>query len=606
MPVASPLKIRKSIIRQNASICRALILASLVSITPDLHAQISKANQILISRGLQLQGLVQWDDFFHLDTYSNANYNTIDWGWTSSPSQMGPPPGVPWSRWVSADTNMPPQNGEDAYLSNLVSLQLADEWFIDDGPTRTNLINWFNSVRSNWPNTILFHNNYGGQASDAALADLIARGRPDMLSFDMYPFVSVWDGSVSNHIGAPIGGPFTGWYGELRRYRQWGINAQIPFSTYVQTFHSVEDYDTRVYRYPSPSELRLNTFAALAFNAKSLIGFTYNSGATVLFDILPNGYSGDTYPNTLYTEQADINRRAKNLGKALVCLQPIYDLHNPNDANPPPGPASGETIFPDGITTSIMFLQGRTVSGGATNATPLPNSFVSDPEEQTNPANPGALIYSWWEFAKNDPWFIGWGVTNQGGVENNGLPGEVIIAWFKPLDESFDGPSFTNEVYMMVVNALTATNGTAADCLQEIKLNFSSSVPSAVVMLDSETGLLQTNTMPVLVGTSGRRQLILDLNGGDAALFKFADNAPFVGFVLPSRPQLTFQIQSGMPTITIQGTIGAHYELQSSPTLENPTWTALTNFLLPGSPYQFSDGAPPGAGARFYRAIGIP
>src|ERR1039458_2105916 len=36
------------------------------------HAQFSKATQILLTRGLQLQGLVQPADIFHLDIYSNA------------------------------------------------------------------------------------------------------------------------------------------------------------------------------------------------------------------------------------------------------------------------------------------------------------------------------------------------------------------------------------------------------------------------------------------------------------------------------------------------------------------------------------------------------
>ena len=40
-------------------------------------AQISKGQQILITRGLQIQGLSQDDCYLHLDTYSNANYTSI-------------------------------------------------------------------------------------------------------------------------------------------------------------------------------------------------------------------------------------------------------------------------------------------------------------------------------------------------------------------------------------------------------------------------------------------------------------------------------------------------------------------------------------------------
>src|SRR5262249_7141963 len=83
----------------------------------------------------------------------------------------------------------------------------------------------------------------------------------------------------------------------------------------------------------------------------------------------------------------------------------------------------------------------------------------------------------------------------------------------------------TNELYFMVVNGLTWTNGTAADCSQQIKLNFLDTF-STVELLDSVTGLAREQVLPVV---STRRQLVLDLNGGAAALFKIADGSPFVG-----------------------------------------------------------------------------
>ena len=313
----------------------------------------------------------------------------------------------------------------------------------------------------------------------------------------------------------------------------------------MQVFNTVEDYDTRVFRSPSESELRFNNFAALAFNAKMLIGFEYNAGATSLFNILPNGYSGDTYTNALYGEQADVNHRAVILGRTLACLQPVYDLHNPNDANPPPGPASAYTTFPDGTTTSMLILKGNP---GTTTNTPEPSGF------QDNPAAPNS--YSWWEFKKNDPYFNGWVVTNL-GTNNGGSPGQVIFAWFRLLDENLDGPNYTNEIYMMVVNGLTANTGTAADCLQTIDLRFltGTSPITAVNMLDLETGAVTTNTIPIFAGsgTSTKRHLLLNLNGGDAALFKFADGAPFVGHVPPAKAQLTAGLQGGLPAITVQG-----------------------------------------------------
>ncbi len=552
------------------------------------QAQISKGNQILLNQGLQLQGLVSYDDFFNLSTYSNANYISVNFGFTSNPLLLGPAPGFLWSRWVGDQTQMPPLNGEGPYTNQLFSLQLTDEPNLNDDTIRSNSVNWFNSVQTNYPNTILYLNSYGGQVSDATLGDFITRAKPDMLSFDTYPFLADYT------TGVPNTWPYSTWLSEMRRYRQWGVSANLPVAVYMQAFHSVEDYDQRIYRVPSPSELRFNIFAALAFNAKVLIDFTYNSGATALFNILPNGYSGDTYTNALYAEKTDANRRALNLGKSLVCLKPISDLHNPNDANPPPGPASGNVNFPDGTTTSILILKGNP---NTTTNTSEPIGFQDDPpSSQTK--------FSWWEFTKNDPYLTGWVVTNK-GVNNGGSPGQVIISWFKPLDEKLDGTNYSNEIYFMVVNALTATNGTAADCLQEIMLNFIAAVPSAVVMLDPETGLLHTNTMPVIPGSGGRRQLVLDLNGGDAALFKFSDGAPFVGHIPPAPARLGVTLQAGVPILNIsQLSPGARYQLQSTPALGSSNWTTLTALLLTNSSTQFRDTGSTNGG--YYRVVGIP
>jgi hypothetical protein len=463
-------------------------------------AQISKGNQILLTRGLQVEGLVVTYDTFHLSTYSNANYTAVLWLWDSPRSYnnmapLGPAPGFPWARWVYDESDMPPLGQEAPYLSQLVNLQLADEWNLNDDATRTRAVNWFTSVRSNWPNTILSANNWGGQVSDGNLLDFITRAQPDMICFDTYPWQSVWDVNAPNHTGPPIGGPPTQWYGHLRTYRDIARAFNIPFGSYVQTFHAVQDYNTTVYRDPSPSELRLNHSGALAFNAKMLIDFLYNNGSSSLFN--PPG--GDSNPNALYYEKADCARRARNLGRALVRLKPI------DEATPQ-------------WTTSILFVRGRDENG---NLNPIPLNFYAGPSG-TNPNTD-------WVADRNDPYLRGWVVTNT-GTKNNGQPGDVLIAWFKALDESFDGPAYTNEIYFMVVNGLTATNGTAADCSQEIKLNFLNTF-SALDLLDPVSGQLTNMPLPLV---STRRQLVLNLNGGDAVLFKIADGAPFVGFPFPT------------------------------------------------------------------------
>jgi hypothetical protein len=111
----------------------SLLSAALAFLAVSLPAggQLSKGYQILLNRGLQLQGMITDGDVFHLNTYSNANFTTMNWLWTSNPSLMGPAPGFPWARWVSDETNMPGPpswNNETPYLSQLVAMQLGDEW----------------------------------------------------------------------------------------------------------------------------------------------------------------------------------------------------------------------------------------------------------------------------------------------------------------------------------------------------------------------------------------------------------------------------------------------------------------------------------------------
>lgn len=583
----------------------ALLMAGAV-FAPTSHAQLSKATQILLNRGVELQSMVEYADEFNLSTYTNANYTSVNWLDPSWNSFLGPAPGFPWGRWVSGPTDMPPQdvytqygyNNEAPYMSQLVDLELGDELNLNDGATYTNEVNWFNSFQPSFPNTILYINNYAGQASDATLVGMITQGHCDLICFDNYPFQATYDTNAPNDIGASNTWPFTSWFSELRRYRQDAWNCGVPFATYMQIFNSVESYDSTVYRNPSASELRFNNFAALAFNAKMLIGFEYNAGAAALFNILPNGYSGDTYTNSLYGEQADVNHRATILGRSLACMKPVYDLHNPNDSPAPPGPASAYTSFPDGTTTSILILKGNP---GTSSNTSEPIGF------QDSVAGPKS--YSWWEYKANDPYLNGWSVTNP-NTNNGGVPGQVIISWFTPIEASLEGANYTNEIYMMVVNALTANTGLETNSLQTIKLNFETGTSgiTAVEMLDLEAGVVTTNTMPVISGSGSttKRQLVLNLNGGDAAFFKFADGAPFVGHVTPATPKLSVDMQGGFPAITVQGTPLARYQLQSAPALTGANWSVVSNCLFTGSSNVFVDTTASSAGSTFYRVVGIP
>ncbi|MEX2170340.1 MAG: hypothetical protein WD851_13585 [Pirellulales bacterium] len=472
-----------------------LLVALVLLVAQPASAELSKGHQILIDRGLQVQGMVTKDDVFHLATFQNANYSAIHWLWESSPAQHGPAPGFPWARWVSNESQMPGAT-EQPYLSQLVALQLGDEWHLNDPAVRDRAVNWFNAIRNQWPDTILYMNNWGGQVNDAELGDFITRARPDMLAFDTYPFTSTYPTGPPN---APAYGSPTNWYSELRRYRVHAQNADIPFGIYRQTFHAVQDYNQTIYRDPSPSEMNLNTFGALAFGATTFIDFTYNTGASSLFN--PPG--GDSNPKPAYFQLADINRRARNLGKTLVHL---VGLDSPPNGGLP--------------TMDIMFHRGKT-GPEPTEVTPLPSGFNAD--------DGAPNTFSEWVPDRNDPYMRGWVVTNL-GTKNSGLRGDVILSWFKPLDAAHDNlTDVDDQLYFMVVNGFTGPDGTAADYRQRITVNFLAAVGPTIQYLDSNTGEVALWNLPFAPTTQTRRQLIIELDGGEGMLFKFNTGHGFLG-----------------------------------------------------------------------------
>ena len=61
------------------------------------------------------------------------------------------------------------------------------------------------------------------------------------------------------------------------------------------------------------------------------------------------------------------------------------------------------------------------------------------------------------------------------------------------------------------------------------------------------------------------------------------------------------------PVVTVEGTIGAKYQIQTANNLNAPVWTTLTNLTLSNSPTFFLDTNSAGGGRqRIYRAVRVP
>lgn len=60
------------------------------------------------------------------------------------------------------------------------------------------------------------------------------------------------------------------------------------------------------------------------------------------------------------------------------------------------------------------------------------------------------------------------------------------------------------------------------------------------------------------------------------------------------------------PGLTIQGGIGRVYQIQFTNRLTSGQWIALTNFILPSSPFRFFDTTATNSTERYYKVVGLP
>ena len=458
---------------------KPLMTMLVLAIAPALaEAQtLDKGHRILLERGMQIQaqcfyvpsdiGLSSYK--FDPKPYLEANYTGVNWHSRPKDPDFAPA-NFPWARWTGSETDLTP--AEKPFKKTLVALQYKDENSLDDAGVRADFKSWFDAARPNFPDTILYTNQLAFNSSDANLAAYMRECKPDMLCMDSYRF------KIGNVEGT--------WnlFSDMQRYRKWALRGNdgsgkrpIPYALFPQVFHG-ED----MWRDPSESENRLNHFAAWALGYTVTFDFTFNYGSTALFT---PGH--DTHkPTAIYRQIREINPQGKNLGPALVRL----------------------------VSRDVIFVPGEHKDAGGkvvVNATPIDML-----------AYPGGL-----NDATKDPHIRGVEGVRNLGKKNHSLKGDVLISWFNVIDESLDGPA-EGEWYFMVTNALVDPTGAAADCRQEIQINFDETSPQFLQRLNREIGRVEDVAIQA-VPHSDRRRLTCTLDGGTADLFKFKTDAPFVG-----------------------------------------------------------------------------
>jgi hypothetical protein len=102
----------------------------------------------------------------------------------------------------------------------------------------------------------------------------------------------------------------------------------------------------------------------------------------------------------------------------------------------------GSALAPKGV----LYIPGQHMDGAG--------NIVNNPAPIGIPSYPSGFYT-----AVKDPWIRGVHSIANLGSKNNGLTGDVLLAWFQVANESLDGPNYSDQWYFMVTNALVDITG---------------------------------------------------------------------------------------------------------------------------------------------------
>jgi hypothetical protein len=362
---------------------------------------------------------------------------------------------------------------QQQYADKLYSIQFGDEESGNQWNPRAALIKqWFDQTRSLYPDTIVNTNQYEGQCSENDLEALSQNTAPDVLTYDIY----YYSNSSTSDIDANSRN-----LSNLGKYRKAALGgwdgtgrSPIAFGQYVLG-------DTGSYYY-TESESYAVPFITLAAGGKWLSYFLwmYDSNHQYLVD-----QSRQKTP--YYYIWSEVAKEARNLGNHLVNL----------------------------TSTDVRILPGQNnvKNPGVTQENPMPDSNYVP------------------RFSANSAYYITNMAATNLGTKNSGLPGDVVIGYFKPMPGASSFFSTANPKYFMVVNGLTSGGGTggcltgaSSDTAQEITITFDMGAtgdPAKLKKVNRTNGNTESVSLTHVSGTTYTLDLTID--GGQGELLFWAE-----------------------------------------------------------------------------------
>ena len=456
---------------------------------PTIPSELGRGHKLFIKRGFMTGAVVFPGDWATLsypdgenvdwDTWTDSGFNTVcthlSWlyqlpsyrsdlnyirwaGYSQEPGRM--PAGQGYTNLLTGanEATLSPWEEHLGYGDNLVAIQAADEVNLSDQDWRDAFKAAFDRWKVQYPNTLVFTSQFSTE-SDSGVLGYQKFCQPDMLMSFIYP--------VFGHGDKDEQWEFWKGFVDYRELAKKGINSTdyvepIPYGCYFEAYRNSEPGGS--HHVLSGSELSLSQWAPVAFGYKMTIAWCYAADGGANLDAVIFDGLGDQNTNALFGVIAENNRQLKLMGESLVRLN----------------------------STSTW--------------------EIGDVDDDDG---------GWLDDDENIPGYSSGNIPDITGVSfATGRGG--IISRFEPLHEDFDGSSYSNQTYFMVVNGNFSSSGTPAAQASNVTLTIGGGI-TALESINLTTGLVET--LPVTSGT-----VTFSLDGGRGKLFKFQTGAPFVGF----------------------------------------------------------------------------
>lgn len=341
-----------------------------------------------------LMALVQRPETLKPDEYRGAGLNTVlAWKGRGGIFQTAIKSGLPWFYHVSRPLDRKDRQNQPADELKQRARRFCETYagcqgfILWDEPARTEfqkLGELVASFQQTFPYSLIYSNvyplgapigkYYGGKWMSSAvyetppvpytyddyLREFLQTVKPDVLMFDTYPFPQPPEADPEVYLA-------TKYFRNLESVRRAGLNADVPYWTFVQAYEREGGGGRRL---PSESDLRMQLFSSLAYGFTGIAYFTYE--AAFMRGLLEK----DGSPSRLYHDAANANKEIHALGQALRFLRSTGVWH-----------AGGQH------RRNNKLMDDATPEGmRAFDASAVPNSPITKIRLGDKPSGKGALI----------------------------------------------------------------------------------------------------------------------------------------------------------------------------------------------------------------------